>query len=114
MLPEFHSIFSTYNVSPGRQVCMKYFKSGKDNVAASTSTIKYSVATAHDLVDKSLVLFDCSPLKNVKPDRTLQTGKRKISNVKNVFSTVVTVAHDGPAFGQRTNCLNCCQFFVFF
>ena len=36
---------------------------------------KTSVKTAHNLVDKSYELFDCSPLKNVKPDRTLQTVK---------------------------------------
>ena len=34
MLPEFHSMFSTYNVLPGR------FKRAKDNVAASTITIE--------------------------------------------------------------------------
>ena len=40
-----------------------------------------SVKTSHDLVDKSLELFDCSLLKIVKPNRSFQTGKRKISKV---------------------------------
>ena len=37
-LPEFHSIFSTYNVLPGQWACMKCFKRPKENVAASTIT----------------------------------------------------------------------------
>ena len=53
-------------------------------------------------------LFDCSPLKNVKPDRTLQTGRRNISKVTNAFSKAVAIALDEPALGQSTDCLNCC------
>ena len=89
MLHKFHSMFSTYNVLLGQQACMKCFERAKDNVVASTITIenevemhkkekeeKISVKTAPSVVDKSLKLFDCSPLKNVKPDRTLQIGER--------------------------------------
>ena len=60
---------------------MECFKRAKDNVAASTITTEnevemdekeekdeISVETAHDAVTKSLELFDCSPLKNVKPE----------------------------------------------
>ena len=81
---------------------MKCFKRAKDNVAASTITIEnevemdekdekdeISVETAHDVVKKSSELFDCSPLKNVKPNRILQ---RKISKVTNVFSKAVAIA----------------------
>ena len=102
MLLEFHSTVSTYNVLPGQRVCMKYFKRDKDNVAASTITIEneveidekdekdeISVETAHDVVNKSSELFDCSPLKNVKPNRILQ---RKISKVTNVFIKAVAIA----------------------
>ena len=39
-LPEFHSMFSTYNVLPRQRVCMKYFKRVKDNDAASRITIE--------------------------------------------------------------------------
>ena len=87
MLPKFHSMFSTYNVLLGHQVCMKCFEKAKDNVVASTITSenevemdekekkdKISVKTAPNIVDKSLELFDCSPLKNAKPDRILQIG----------------------------------------
>ena len=70
---------------------------------------KISVETAHDVVDKSLELFDCSPLKNIKPDRTLKIGKRKISKVTNAFSKPVAIALDEPSVGQSTDCLNCCR-----
>ena len=69
---------------------MKCFKRAKENVAASTITIanevemdekeekdKISVKTPHDVANKSLELFDRSPLKNIKPDRTLQIWKKR-------------------------------------
>ena len=43
MLPKFHSMFSTYNVLLGQQVCMKCFERAKDNVVASTITIENEV-----------------------------------------------------------------------
>ena len=64
--------------------------------------------TAHNVVNKSLELSDCSPLKNVKPDRILQVGERKISKVTNAFSKAVAIALHEPALGQSTDCLNCC------
>ena len=68
-----------------------------------------SVKTAPNVVDKSLELFDCSPLKNVKPDRILQIGEKKISKVTNTFSKAVAIALDEPTLGQSTDCLNCCR-----
>ena len=65
---------------------------------------KISIETAHDVVDKFLELFDCSPLKNVKPDRALQIGKKKISKVTNAFSKAIAIALDEPALGQSTDC----------
>ena len=121
MLSEFHSMLSTYNVPPGQRVCIKCFERKKDNVATYIITIenkvemdekqekdKIAVKTAHDQVDKSLELFDSSSLKNVKPDRTFQTGKRKISKVTNAFSKAVAIALDELALRQSTDCLNCC------
>ena len=102
---------------------MKCFERAKDNVAASNITIEnevemdekeekdeISIETAFDVVDKSLQLFDCSPIKHVcQPDRTLQIGKWKISKVTNAFSKAVAIALDGPVLGQSTDCSNCCQ-----
>ena len=88
-LTKFHSIFSTYNVLQGQQVCMKCFKTAKDAPASTiienevemNEKVKIPVETTHNLANKSLELFDCSPIKTVKPDRTLQIGKMKISKV---------------------------------
>ena len=101
---------------------MKYFKRAHNNVAASTITIKnevemddkeekdeISVETAHHLINKCLELFDCFPLKNIKLDRMLQTGKRKISKVTSAFSKAVAMTLNEPTLGQSTDCLNCCR-----
>ena len=54
-------------------------------------------------------LFDCSPLKNVKPDRTFQIGKRKISKVTNAVSKAAAIPLDESALAQSADCLNCCR-----
>ena len=46
--------------------------------------------------------------ETVKPNRTLQTGKRKINKVTNAVSKEVAIAVDEPLLGQSTDCLNCC------
>ena len=66
-----------------------------------------SVEMAFNIAEKSLELFDCSPLKNVKSDRTFQTGKRKISSVTSAFTKIITIALDEPMLDQYTECLNC-------
>ena len=75
-------------------MCMKCFKRSQDN-ATSTITVenkveidekeekdKISVKTAHNLVNKSMELFDCFPLKNVKPDRTFKQGKGRSAKLQ--------------------------------
>ena len=100
---------------------MKCLKRAKDNAATSVDTVendtemekeendKISVETAHEIVDNSLELFDCSPLKNVKSDRTLQTGKRKITKMTDVFSKAVAIALYEPTFVHSSDCSNCSQ-----
>ena len=51
-----------------------------------------SIETACNSVEKSLELFDCSPLKNVKSDGTLQNVKRKISSVTSAFTKTIAIA----------------------
>ena len=100
---------------------MKYLKRAKDNAATSVDNVendtemekeehdKISVETAHEIVDKPLELFDCSPLKNVKSDRTLQTGKRKITKMTDVFSKAVAIALYEPTLVHSSDCSNCSQ-----
>ena len=118
-LPEFHNLFATYDVFLGQRICMKCLKRAKDNAAASVDTVEndiemekeengeISVEIAHEIVDKSLELFDCSPLKNVKSDRTLQTGKRKITKMTDVFSKAAAIALDEPTLVHSSDCSNC-------
>ena len=40
MLPEFHNMFSTYNVFPGQRAYIKCLKRAKDNVGASIITFE--------------------------------------------------------------------------
>ena len=65
-----------------------------------------SVEMAFNIVEKSLELFGCSLLKNVKSDRAFQTGKRKISSVTSAFTKIIAIALDEPMLDQDTECLN--------
>lgn len=125
-LPEFHSnMFSSRDVLPGHRVCRKCCQKAKDTITPDTDgpttdvpadiemmteENEISVETAHEIANKSLEFLDCSPLKNVKTDRALQAGKRKISKVTGAFSKVVAIALDEPALvesSQSKDCSNC-------
>ena len=66
-----------------------------------------SIETACNSVEKSLELFDCSPLKNVKSDGTLQNVKRKISSVTSAFTKTIAIALVELVLDQDTECSNC-------
>ena len=54
------------------------------------------------LVNESLELIDCSPLKKyVQTGRILSFGKRKINKVTNKFSNAVPVALTGPGLADE-------------
>lgn len=40
-----------------------------------------SFESATEFVNQSLQLFDCSPLKAFKPDRTVKLGQKKVKDV---------------------------------
>lgn len=75
-----------------------------------TEENEISVETAHEIANKSLEFLDCSPLKNVKTDRALQAGKRKISKVTGAFSKVVAIALDEPALVESSQSKDCSNF----
>ena len=122
-LSEYSNFFTLYDILPGQRIFIKWLKRAKnsdseDNVPKDNVNEIYksnvdmekdqiSVETACNIVEKSLGLFDCSPLKNVKLDRTLLTGKRKISNVKCAFTKTIVIALDEPMVEQDTECSNC-------
>ena len=119
-LAEFHNIFQAHNVLPGQRVCMKCLKKCKDNVDDTIPPTddeieqnvemedeEMSTETALDIVDKSLELFDCSPMKTVKADRTINKGNRKINHVTDAFTKVISIALDEPTLGKSTDCSSC-------
>ena len=123
LLSEYSNFFARYDILPGQCVCMKRLKRGKDSdsednvpkdsvneICESDIDIEkdeVSVEMAFNIAEKSLELFDCSPLKNVKSEMTFQTGKRKISSVTSAFTKIITIALDEPMLDQYTECLNC-------
>ena len=55
-----------------------------------------SFESSTDFVNLSLQLFDCSPLKALKPNRTVKLGKKKIKDVIVKFNKAVAVAINQP------------------
>ena len=54
--------------------------------------------TANDIVNQSLEMLECSPLKVLQSDRTLSIGKRKIKDVTTVLKCCIH-----RAFGASIN-----------
>ena len=48
-------------------------------------TDEISQETANVIINKSLGMLECSPLKVLRPDRTLSMGKRKIKDITTKF-----------------------------
>ena len=53
---------------------------------AETDEISGEAAT--ELVNESLEMFECSPLKSFRTDRVLSLGKRKIEKVTSKFKSM--------------------------
>ena len=63
--------------------------------------------TANDIVNQSLEMLECSPLKVLRSDRTLSIGKRKIKDVTTKFKIVVSIAILEPQLTENSDCSNC-------
>ena len=59
-------------------------------------TDEISHKTANDIVNQSLEMLECSPLKVLRSDRTLSIGKRKVKDVTTKFKNVVSIALSEP------------------
>ena len=111
-LSEYSNFFAPYNICPGQRVCMKSLKRTKDcnsedkvpkdnmndicesDIDMEKDEISFEMAC--NIVEKSLELFDCLPLENVRSGRTLQTGKRKVNSVTSAFTKTIAIASDEP------------------
>ena len=70
-------------------------------------TDEISHETANDIVNQSLEMLECSPLKVLRSDRTLSIGKMKIKGVKTKFKNVVSMALSEPQLTENSDCSNC-------
>ena len=67
-------------------------------------TDKISHETANDIVNQSLEIFECSPLKVLQSDRTLLIGKRKIKDGTTKFKNVVSIVPSEPQLTKNSDC----------
>ena len=102
MTLEKHEQITQYEVLPGQKICRNcvktIFKSEgadqNDDVeeVMTGDSDQMSVEAAAELVNDSLEILECSPLKTLRSDRTLKLGKRKIeSTISKLRSTVEQV-----------------------
>ena len=62
---------------------------------------------ANDIVNQSLEIVQCSPLKVFQSDRTLAIGKRRIRDVNTKFNNVVSIAPSEPRLTENSDCSSC-------
>ena len=70
-------------------------------------TDEASHETANDIINQSLEMLECSPLKVLQSDRTLTIGKRKIKDVTTKFKNLVSIALSEPQLTKNSDCNNC-------
>ena len=61
-----------------------------------------SVEAATELVNDSLEMLECSPLKTLHSDRTLKLGKRKIESDISKLRSTIAIALNEPQLAQLT------------
>ena len=77
-----------------------------DEKTVMTDVLSFEAACS--LVNQSFEIFDCSPLKLIRSDKTVALGKRKIQDVTSKFTNPVSVALTGSQLAENTDaCDNC-------
>ena len=111
----YESLKKNFNivVTPGNRICFKCRKVLKEKKKLQETDHSDDIANvcqeeAIGITNASLSLFECSPLKKVRAERTFQEGKRKIEGVKSKFASIISVAFDDLALKQKDdNCSSC-------
>ena len=70
-------------------------------------TDEISHETANYIVNQSLEILECSPLKVFQSDRTLSICKRKIKDVTRKFKNDVSIVLLEPQLTENSDCSNC-------
>ena len=69
-----------------------------------------SAEAATELVNDSLEMLECSPLKTLRSDRTLKLGKRKIESATSKLGSTVAIALNEPQLASsKGKCDNCAR-----
>ena len=86
-LEEYKLICQNYDILPGQRICRNCTAKSFNQTEPEEKEVKFleqsmqvddrSFACASGFVNLSLQLFDCSPLKALKPDKTVKLGKKR-------------------------------------
>ena len=69
-----------------------------------------SVEAATELVNDSLEMLECSPMKILRSDRTLKLRKRKIESAISKLRSIIANALNEPQLASSKNeCHNCAR-----
>ena len=118
-LEEYEQFCTSYCILPGQKNVfggkIKLNVDSVENQNQGQKTDEETVVTddlsfeaACSLVNQSLEIFDCSPLKAIRLDRTVALGKRKIQDVTSKFTNAVSIALTESQLAENTDvCDNC-------
>ena len=122
-LEEFRLYCIPYEILPGQKLYFrcknKAFVEKKEienvdieneNENEVMETDEISHETANNIVNQSLEIFECSPLKVLRSDRPLSIGKKKIKDVTTKFKNIVSTALLEPQLTENSDCSNCQRF----
>ena len=69
-----------------------------------------SVEAATEMVNDSLEILECSPLKTLRSNRTLKMGKRKVDSAISKLRSTIAIALNEPQLASSKNeCYNCAR-----
>ena len=75
---------------------------GQETDEETVVTDDLSFEAACSLINQSLEIFDCSPFKVVRLDRTVALDKRKIQDVTSKFTNAISVALTESQLAKNT------------
>ena len=107
-------LIQNFEILPGQKLCRRCFnklfnvtQKLHENTPADQETIQVedepSIESARHIVNQSLELLDCSPIKVIRTDRTVSLGKHKMNDFTTEFNQTIAVALNEPSLGISVN-----------
>ena len=120
MTSEEYKQITQYKVLPGQKICRNCVKTifktedadQNDDVeeVMTEDSDQMSVEAATELVNDSLEMLECSPMKILRSDRTLKLRKRKIESAISKLRSIIAIALNELQFASSKNeCHNCAR-----